>query len=156
MEVIVRPLKDEDKPYAMVSMRESHHQGDAMKRIPWPKYKQQYGVLFWELLTHDSSKVLGAYHADTEELVGFLVGTPGKSVHTLHWVQVKFKDRQGNKIRRQGIMLALLAEADLGSRFVYTLRAGAHRDKHLDEKLAQALLKRGLVAAYTPIMEWLQ
>lgn len=151
---IVRELDEADMAYALVSMRESHHQSPGVKRMPWIYYKERYGKLFEKLISEGVT--LGAYDPlDGGNLFGFLVMTPGKRVNTLHWTQVKFKDRAGTLLRRRGIMTEMLRAADLGSRFAYTLRGRKEKGKTLDEIIQAKLFERGTVATYIPLLEWL-
>lgn len=152
--VHVTELAAEDVGYALASWREAHHQTPNVSRIPWPAYKQLYGQQFERILRDPGSLTLGAYTDD--ELVGFLAATPGKRVDVLHWVQVKFKNRSGEHIRRRGVMTALLEAAELGDRFVYTLRARRDGKRTLDDILADKLAARGVVAVYSPFREWLK
>lgn len=155
MDVEVKPLESVDKPYALTSWRESHHQGAMMKGIPWPVYKREYGTLFWELLNHSTSLVLGAYRKSDDQLMGFLVATPGKRIDVLHWVSVRHTDKGGEKVRRQGIMMALINAADLGTRWIYTLKGRNHNDSSLDEVLAKKLSAKGITPVYVPLHQWL-
>lgn len=155
MQVTVRPLDAEDRPYALTSWRESHHQGAAMKNVPWPVYKREYGALFWELLNHHSSLVLGAYRTTDNQLMGFLVASPGKSIDVLHWVMVRHADKKGDKVRRQGVMTALINAADLGTRWIYTLKGRKHNDVSLDEVLANKFIDKGTTPVYVPLHQWL-
>ena len=164
MGVTIDLLDEADKPYVLASWRESHKQAPGVDKMPWRFYKREYGDRFVDLLAdHDVNTVFGAY-ADSG-LVGWLIGTPGKRVHTLHWVQTRFRTRDGEGCRRQGVMTALLDAANLGDRFVYTLRADRRRAKladgtysqTLDQILADWLLhERNQVAVYTPFLEWLK
>jgi hypothetical protein len=83
-------------------------------------------------------------------------------VSAVHWVHVKH-ELDGERMRRRGIMTALLDAAELGTRFVYTLRARRDRatlpdgstSKSLDESLVVALRARGVSATHVPLKEWL-
>lgn len=119
--------------------------------MSWHAYKKTFGVMFSKLLDDPDTLKLGAY--ENEKLLGFLVSTPGKRVNTLHWVQVKF-DIDGTKLRRRGVMNALLSAADLGKRFVYTLRARKVKTQTLDEILSEKLLTQGVTATFVPLQEW--
>ena len=154
--MIVRPLDKADYGYALFSWRESAKKAPGPDRLPWSYFKTTHGSAFEKIL--DSGTALGAY-TNEGELVGWLVMTPGKRVHTVHWVYVKHEKR------RRGVMTALLDAADLGSRFIYTLRARRHRaplpdggtTKSLDETLVASLRARGVTATFVPLLkEWLK
>ena len=155
MPVEIATLRQEDLPYVLSSWRESHKQAPGVDHVPWVYYKAKYGAIFRELLSSPASKLLGAY-GDESELLGFLVATPGRRISVLHWVQVKFKDASGQSLRRHGIMTELLAAADLGSRFIYTLKGRRERGHSFDETLVKTLASRGQTAVYTPLLEWVK
>jgi hypothetical protein len=156
----VRPLAPEDVGYALSSWRESHKQAPGVDKVPWTYYKKEYGAVFGAIL-NGAGTALGAYRGN--ELLGFVVFTPGKRVVSLHWVQVKHKDAAGTRLRRRGLMTMLVDAAELGARCVYTLR-GPRRavevdgkmTKSLDEALVPWLAKRGVAAAYVPMIEWMR
>jgi hypothetical protein len=163
----IRPLESDDVGYALAAWREGHKKSPGLDRVPWSYYKHEYGTLFEKVLNDPATRLLGAYakglanSAGMQPLVGWLVMTPGKRVSAVHWVHVKHK-LEGTRLRRQGIMTALLDAADLGSRFIYTLRARRDRatlldgtkTKSLDESLVAALRVRGVSATFVPLKEW--
>jgi hypothetical protein len=158
----VRPLDAEDKGYVLSSWRESHKQSPGNDKLPWAYYKSDFGKLFADIVNGNETTLLGAYARDGQ-LVGWLAMTRGKRVNVLHWVQVKY-ELEGKRLRRLGIMSQLLREAQLGSPFVYTLRARRDRarlpdgsaTKSLDESLVAALRAKGIVAEYVPLKEWVR
>ena len=152
IDVYIRSLDDADKPYALVAWREAHHAA-AAKRMPWKFYKERYGRLFEQLLSDHIS--LGAY-SDGGELLGFIVFTPGKRIHTLHWVQTKYQDEHKISLRRRGVASQLIAAAKLGDRFAYTLHGRRVNGATLDEIVAKHLLNKGQVAAYVDLLEWIK
>lgn len=157
----IRPLDATDIGYALSSWRESHKQAPGVDKVPWTYYKREYGAVFSALL-NGGAVALGAYRG--AELLGFLIVTPGKRVHSLHWVQVKFRDAAGQKLRRRGLMSQLIDAAELGERVVYTLRGARRvavgddgaRVKSLDEPIVAWLRSRGTAAAYVPILDWVK
>lgn len=157
----VRKLDQADYGYALFTWREGHHKSPGFCRLPWSYYKDTCVRDFEKLLDDSSSIVLGAYSHE-EKLLGWLLATPGKRVHTLHWVHVKH-ELEGKPMRRRGVMTALLEAANLGSQFAYTLHGRlldrADRTggvKSLDEILVAALRARGVTATYVPLKEWLK
>lgn len=162
----IRPLDEADRGYALMSWREAHKTSPGCARAPWWSYKREYGAVFGELINAPSTVLLGAYAHEAcadfsmkGALLGFLVMTPGKSVHTLHWVQVKSKVDGERVPDRREIAFELIAAAKLGPRFIYTLRGPRCRQdgaKSLDEVLVHALRARGVHATYVAIKEWLQ
>lgn len=157
--MIVRPLDADDVGYALYSWREGHKKSPSHERMPWAYYKDTLGHAFERILNDPATRLLGAY-TDENKLVGWLAMTPGKRVHTVHWVHVKH-ELDGVRTRRRGTMTALLNAADLGSRFIYTLRGRRlERDarplKSLDEVLVASLRARGVTATFVPLSEWLK
>jgi hypothetical protein len=166
----IRLLDDADRGYALASWRESHKQSPGCDNVPWNFYKVTWGAMFTKLINDPSTVLLGAYTNvdeprtgdEGDNLLGFLVMTPGKRVRTLHWVQVKY-ELNGVRMRRHGIMNDLLSAAELGTRCIYTLRARRDRrplpdgtmTKSLAETLAVALRARGITPAFTSLKEWL-
>lgn len=159
----IRKLDDEDRGYALISWRESHKSAPGCDRVPWSFYKHEYGKLFSKILNDPASKLLGAYD-DNGKLLGWLAMSPGRSVNTLHWIHVKY-ELDGEKLRRRGLMYALLEAAELGPRFIYTLRARREKlttdegetTKTFDEILARALLRdKAMVATYVALKEWVK
>lgn len=161
----IRKLDEADRQYALFSWRESAKKAPEYDRVPWGYYKDAVVPTFQKLL--ETGVVLGAYTAEGA-LVGWLAMTPGKRVHTVHWCHVKH-ELDDIRMRRRGVMLALLDAADLGERFIYTSRARrltrderakqpqalAHA-KTLDELLVAALREKGVAATHISLKEWLQ
>lgn len=161
--MIIRPLDREDLGYVLYTWRESHKAAPTVDRMPWAYYKDTCGHVFEKLLFSDATtRVLGAYTSDNK-LLAWLIMTPGKRVHTLHWVYVKY-ELEGEKLRRRGLMSKLIEGAELGKNFVYTLHARRDRaplpdgsmTKSLDETLVVALRGKGVTATYVPLKEWLK
>lgn len=158
----IRRLDSDDYGYALFTWRESAKKAPGFDRMPWAYYKDAIVPAFARLLDTTASVTLGAYTRD-DKLIGWLTMTPGKRVHTVHWVHVKH-ELDGERMRRRGVMTALLDAADLGSRFIYTLHARRDRarlpddstTKSLDETLVAALRARGVTATYVPLKEWLK
>lgn len=160
--MIIRPLDREDYGYALYSWRESHKAAPTVDRMPWSYYKDTCGHAFEKLVDDPTTRALGAYTADGK-LLGYMIMTPGKRVHTLHWVYVKY-ELDGERLRRRGLMMKLVEGAELGKNFVYTLHARRDRaplpdgstSKSLDETLVVALRGKGVTATYVPLKEWLK
>lgn len=158
----VRKLDEADYGYALFTWREGAKKAPGLDRVPFAYYKATLVREFGRLLDDPNSNVLGAYTHD-DKLLGWLVMTPGKRVHTVHWVHVKH-ELDDKRMRRRGVMSALLAAAELGPRFIYTLRARRDRaplpdgstSKSLDETLVAALRARGVTATFVPLKEWLK
>lgn len=164
----IRKLDEADLGYALFSWRESAKKAPEYDRVPWGYYKDAVVPQFKKLL--DEGRVLGAY-ADgfpLSKLVGWLAMTPGKRVHTVHWVHVKHELEEA-RMRRCGVMMQLLDAADLGQRFIYTLRArrltrderakqppALAQAKTLDELLVAALREKGVTATHVSLKEWLK
>lgn len=160
--MILQPLREEDYGYCLSSWRESHKASPGVDKLPWSFYKKDFGALFAALINSKDTVKIGAYASHDGPLLGWLVMSPGKRVDVVHWVQVKY-ELDGERLRRHGIMTALLHAADLGSSFVYTLRARRDRaplpdggmSKSLDETLAAALGGKGISATYVELKKWM-
>jgi hypothetical protein len=155
----IRPLGEADIGYALNVWQEAHKTSPGCRRAPWWAYRREYGDLFKKIVDDLTTVMLGAYD-ERNRLIGFLVMTPGKRVHTVHWCQVKRKLDDERVLDRRRIFFALLDAADVGTRFVYTLRGprvtketGA---KSLDEILVAALRDKGISATMVPLKEWLK
>lgn len=153
---MIRPLDAADRGYVLFSFRESAKKAPGLDRVPWAYFKATTGRDFERVLDDATTRVLGAYD-DADQLLGWLVMTPGKRVSAVHWVYTKHKHR------REGVMTALLEAAELGPRFVYTHRARRDRSplpdgtvtKSLDETLVAALRARGVSATHIPMKDYL-
>ena len=162
MSLTIRKLYDEDKGYALSSWRESHKASPGVDKVPWSYYKREWGARFSEIINDPNTVLIGAYNED-DKLAGYLVMSPSKRVHTIHWIQVKWK-LDDKMMRRRGIMLALIEAASVGNRFIYTLHARRDRaklpdgstSKSLDESLVAALRARGVTASYVALRDWLK
>ncbi len=158
----IRTLDAADRGYALFSWRESAKKAPGLDRVPWAYYRDAIVPAFSKILDDPTTRLLGAYMQDGP-LVGWIAMTPGKRVHTVHWVHTKH-ELDGTRMRRRGVMLALLEAADVGSRFVYTCRAKRDRTllpdgsttKSLDETLVHVLRAEGVTATYVPMKEWLK
>ena len=160
--IAVVELHPDDRGYALATWRESAKQAPPLDRLPWSYFKREYSVHMSKLLTDQGSITLGAYRLDargapTNELLGFLVASPGARIDTLHWIHVKHKDATGALLRRRGLMMELLNAAELGNKFCYTMRARKEPGfRTLDRLLAAKLAERGIAAAYVPLLEFVR
>ena len=158
----IRPLDTEDRGYALFTWRESAKKAPGLDRVPWAYYRDAIVPAFAKILDDPTTRLLGAYTHD-DKLIGWIAMTPGKRVHTVHWVHTKH-ELDGKRMRRRGVMMELLNAADLGSRFVYTCRAKRDRGvlpdgtatKSLDETLVHVLRAEGVTATFVPMKEWLK
>ncbi len=150
----IEPLRACDVGYCLASWREGHKQSPDGDRIPWSFYKVKFGKAFSSILDNPDTVLLGAYRGD--ELLGFLVMSPGRRVDTLHWIQTRFKDSAGAPVRRQGVMTALVDAARLGERCIYTLRGQRRAGGSFDETIAAWLRGHGTAAAYEPLLSWIK
>lgn len=164
MNVSVRDLRDEDRAYALASLRESHKQSPETSRVPWSYYKDVWETRFKQLFADPTTTLVGAYDEDEGgNLVGWLAMTYGKRVNTLHYVYTRFAVGK-EKTRRRGVMTKLFDAVGLGSTFIYTLRGRRHRaalpngqkSKSLDEALVAHLHGKHVTATYVPLTEYLR
>jgi hypothetical protein len=154
--MIVRALDEADIGYAIKVWSEAHKTSPSCRRAPWWAYRLEYVEMFKKIVDDAHTRMLGAYD-EHDRLLGFLIMTPGKRVHTLHWCQVKRKLDDERVPDRRHIFDALIEAADLGSRFVYTLR-GPRLDGggSLDERLAADLRARGVSATFVALKDYLK
>ncbi len=155
----IRPLDTEDVGYALRAWQEAHKTSPGCDRAAWWAYKVEYGAMFKRIVNDPTTEMLGAYNT-AGQLLGFLVMTRGKRIHTLHWCQVKNK-LDGKRVPdRRDIFFALIDEAKLGSSFAYTLRGPRCRKgagaRSLDELLVVALRERGTNATHISLKDWLK
>ncbi len=159
MTLNIELLHDDDRGYALEATMEAHKNSPGCDRAPWWVYKIKYGAMLKTVFNADTTVALGAY--EDNRLLGFLVMTPGKRVATCHWCQVKGRIDGTRVLDRRGIMFALLKAADLGPRFIYTLRGprcskSKYGVRSLDELLAAELRARGQAATYVELKEWIK
>lgn len=160
--MIIKPIESRDRGYVLFTWREGAKKAPSVCRLPWSYFKDTLGYAFEKILDDPTTRLLGAYTSD-DKLVGWLVMTPGKRVHAVHWVHVKH-ELDGERMRRRGVMTALLDAAQLGKSFVYTLRArrdratlpDGTRTHSLDESLVAALRVKGASATFIPLKEYLK
>lgn len=161
---VIGPLRVEDIGFALASWREAHKTSTrALDAVPWAYYKGLWGAKFAAILKDPCNVVLGAYDGAT--LLGWIAVSPGQRIYTLHWVHVSY-ERGGQRIRRHGLMTALMSAAGLGSRFIYTCQGGmlgrpmelpdGTIARRTDEVLVDALQRRGVTAVYEPLKQWLE
>lgn len=160
----LRQMAADDLPFVRATWRETHKMSPVVERWTYGKYKASAMPLIERLLASDDTRLLGAYVPDGR-IAGWLAYTPGRSVSTIHWVLTRV-DLDGDKLRRRGVMAALIDHADLGKRWAYTHRGPyPHRNGSkrrgsgvpMDEQLAEwAQRTRGVQASYLPIEDWLR
>lgn len=160
----IKPLAEADKGFCISSWREGNKAAPENHRVPWRYYKATTGAEIAKLVNDPSTKILAAYAADTNKLLGWIAMTPGKRVSAVHWVYVKHT-LDGDLLRRRGIAAALLEAADLGARFIYTMRgrrtsdllADGSKAKSLDVVLAEAMTRRenAIHATFVPLKDFL-
>lgn len=155
----IRSLDADDVGYALVSWQEAHKLSPECRKAPWWAYRLEYGTLIKRLVDDSSTELLGAYDG-LEQLLGFLAMTRGKRMHVLHWCQIKNKLGGKRVPERRELFHRLVEAADLGPRFVYTLRGPRCRKetgvRSLDELLVADLRARGVIATYVSLKEWLK
>ncbi len=161
IEFTIRALDAEDYGFALKTWRDSAKESPNSRNVPWNFYKSTVGVALAGIINAPTTKLLGAYD-NADRLLGWLAMTPGKRINVCHWVSIKF-ELDGERLRRRGIAAALIEHADLGPRFIYTMRARKHREqltdgtmsKSLDEVLADKLQAGGVTATYIALKTWL-
>lgn len=155
--VTIAPATESDLPYCLGSWSESHKLTPGHQRMPWGLYKQHAVP---ELRSKLAASTVLVAHAGGE-LVGWLAMSRGRRVHACHWVHTRYRVGQdGEPLRRRGVMTALLAAADLGSRFIYTHRGPLPRHGKgkttSDEWITRKLAERGVFATFVPYQEWIR
>ena len=171
--VDIRRASPDDLRYVYATwLSEYKYSSGRLARAPYDMYRATVGKQLHDLVWADRTRVVAAYMPDGR-IAGWLAYVPGRSVSTVHWCYTRFR-LDGEKLRRRGVMAALLEAADLGSRFAYTfrgakehrLRGKQDRAEHAprlsirgdtsDEPIVAWLRGRGVTAAFVDIAEWLR
>lgn len=141
-------MRSEDVAYVQGAWSEAFKgSSNRMHKMTWGRFKTDVRPALHAILAR--SEVLVA------ELDGAIVGwialVRGPRVDTVHWIQTRLCVDGGPVLRRHGIMRALVEQARLKDRIVYTHR-GAKRS---DEWIARWLRTRGAISVvFTPYEEW--
>jgi hypothetical protein len=153
--VSIRSVKPDDLRFVGTSWKESHKDAPGPDRMPWSIYKQTTCKQIDALTDSQGTRILVAAVPDGR-IAGWICYSPGKAISTVHWVYTRHK-LDADKLRRRGVMTALLEAASLGKRFAYTFRGPRHRrsDTPTDERIVDWLRSRGVTAVYCPLAEWL-
>lgn len=124
-------------------------------------YKRLHKPAILDLLNREDTWLLGAFRG--ARMVGWIAWTPGR-LPAVHFAYVHHTER------RKGVFTALLRDAMVGNRFVYTFRGARlkHRAGRIaklrnkqsnsgpsyDERMVEALARRGVFAAFVPVSTW--
>lgn len=153
--IVIKPTDEADRPFVRSTWRESYKQSPKCDRLSWSAYKATAGRDIDVILGREDTKTLGAYD-DRGHLLGWIAWTPGRSIATVHYVYTRH-DLEGAKLRRRGVATALLEEAKLGTRVVYTHRGSKRqRGAPLDEALVAWAKQHGVTATYADVGEFLR
>ena len=182
--IVLRPARREDLAYCRGSWAEGYKHSPDNGRMSWRVYKQHVVPRLHATLYRDDTQALAAYLG--ADIVGWPAYVPGQRVSTVHWIHTRFAVWDparctqdgcaiaGNsvahgarcpghaqnleRLRRRGIMTALVDAAQLGDRIVYTHRGATPKHRGIretsDEWICRWLRRRGINAAYVPMEEW--
>ncbi len=145
----IRAARADELPYLRGSFAEGYKQSsNRLLKMPWAAYKRDVRPQLEACLA--SADLLVADLAG--DVAGWLALTRGRRVDTVHWIATRLRiGPDGPPLRRQGVMRALVAAADLRDRIVYTHRGV----KRSDEWIAKWLARRGAVSViYEPYERW--
>lgn len=182
--ITIAPVRTADLAYCRSTWAESFKHSPDAGRMSWQIYKRHVVPQLQRILYRDDTEVLAAYLGP--DIAGWIAYVPGRRVSTVHWVYTRCAiwdhtrcTQDGcrvdggrlshgvrcpghfdnlEKLRRRGVMTALVDAADLGDRIVYTHRGP--RPKHRgsvrtsDEWIVPWLRRRGINAAHMPWEEW--
>jgi hypothetical protein len=155
--VVVRRALPEDRPYVLSSWTEGYKLAPKMRDLSWAMYKQAVVPELTAVLDRSDVQVLVAIAPTALNIVGWIAFTRGRRVSTVHWVHVRYRVGQGEKLRGRTVMRQLLDSAELGDRWAYTHRGPYPKQgprESADAGIARALAKRGVTAAFVPWKEW--
>jgi hypothetical protein len=137
----------------VISMWKNQHRRSRDGYMSIANYRKIHEPTIRELLADQSTWIVAAYRG--ERLIGWLAYTAGK-LPAVHFAYVRPEER------RRGVFDAMLDKAMIGRRFVYTYRGalpkpGGGRSKTgVDEKVVEALARRGVYAAFVSVDQWLE
>lgn len=172
--IALRPSCENDMRYLLSSWLEEYkYSSGRFAAAPWAMYRPHVGPQLRAALEAPRVTRIVA-ELPSGKIAGWIAFTPGKTISAVHWVHTRGA-LDGVKLRRRGIMSALLEAAELGKRFVYThkgpkktkTRGGRNADfdarltrvvpgsPNTDETIALYLRSRGVTAVYVPYEEWL-
>lgn len=180
--ITLGPVRNNDLAYCRSSWAEGFKHSPDAGRMSWQLYKRHVVPELQRILYRDDTQVLAAYLG--ADICGWIAYAPGRRVSTVHWVHTRcaiwdaarctndgcimagsrlihgaicpghFDNLE--KLRKRGVMSALVDAAPLGDRIVYTHRGPKERNARVtsDEWIVPWLRRRGINAAYMPYEEW--
>jgi hypothetical protein len=135
----------------VISMWKNQHRRSRDGYMSIANYRKIHEPTIRELLADQSTWIVAAYRG--ERLIGWLAYTAGK-LPAVHFAYVRPEER------RRGVFDAMLDKAMIGRRFVYTYRGAlpkAGRGKSgVDERVVEALARRGVYAAFVDVNSWME
>lgn len=158
--IVARLAVPADRKYILASWAEAYKAAPKMRDMSWTLYKLHIVPTLQAVLDRPDTRLLVATTPSEPDIVGWLAYVRGKRVSTVHWVHTRYAvTKGGEKLRKRGVMSALIGAAELGPRWVYTHRGPYPRQREgkretADAGLVRSLAKRGITAAFVPWKEW--
>lgn len=153
----VRPMRDDELPYAIHSWSQGYHDAPGMRRKSWRDYKAIHVPVLRDALCRHDTQRLAVDGPVPGRAIGWLAFARWPSIDTLHWVYVAKPYRQARSrgLSPLGAMSALLERAGLRKHVTYTF-LGPHssRSARSDEWIAELLRSRGAIVSHVPFQEW--
>lgn len=145
----VRPMRDDELPYAIHSWSQGYHDAPGMRRKSWRDYKALHVPTLRDALCRHDTQRLAVEGPVPGRAIGWLAFARWPSIDTLHWVYV------AKPYRRRKAMLALFDGAGLRRHVTYTF-LGPHctRGPRSDEWIGELMRTRGAVVSHVPFEEW--
>lgn len=145
----VRPMRDDELPYAIHSWSQGYHDAPGMRRKSWRDYKALHVPTLRDALCRHDTQRLVVEGPVPSRAIGWLAFARWPSIDTLHWVYV------AKPFRRKRAMFAMLDAAGLRKHVTYTF-LGPHssRAPRSDEWIADLLRSRGAIVSHVPFQEW--
>jgi hypothetical protein len=145
----VRPMRDDELPYAIHSWSQGYHDAPGMRRKSWRDYKALHVPVLRDALCRHDTQRLAVDGPVPGRAIGWLAFARWPSIDTLHWVYV------AKPYRRHKAMTSLLERAGLRKHVTYTF-LGPHssRSARSDEWIAELLRSSGAIVSHVPFQEW--
>lgn len=157
-----RPFRESDRPFVIDSWRNCWRNSQDCRRESPRAYSALFQDLVVEGVLEDSATrvLVLALEADPDSIVGWIAYAPG-TVPTVHFAYVRAKTRDGQSLRRAGLLNAMIHLAGVRDRLAYTFRPAErphprdNRTLGIETALLDAAKRRGIDAIRMPVEDYL-